>query len=165
MYALLAAWTLVSLYESGCRISAVSLGAAAMIYFGLFLVGYLTQMHGDRPRWAEATQHLQSVMGMRSRASEHTVIYGSVPGVVAYYLGVPPGETMGHPLVQSVPMHPPSELPKSDQWYVMEAGLITPEYAAWFAAYCELWGSFEARTGPKDRSVLVYHCNGRPRTP
>jgi hypothetical protein len=102
-------------------------------------------------------------MGTRSPTAEDTVIYASVPGVVAYYLGVSPGETMGHPLVRSVPMSPPTTIPESDEWYVVEAGLITAEYAAWFAARCELKGCFEARTGPKDRSVLVYHFSGFPR--
>jgi 4-amino-4-deoxy-L-arabinose transferase-like glycosyltransferase len=159
-FAVLAGSTLVSLFENGARTLATTLGTLALVYSGVFLLGYLTYMHGDRPRWQEATLHLRQFVNVAS-PTQQTEIYASVPGVVAYYLGVAPGETMGHPLVQGMPAQPPATLPELDQWYVVEAGLITDEYAAWFAECCELRGSFEARTGPKDRSVLVYQCKGR----
>ena len=154
-FAVLAASTLVALVDKG-RAAAATVGGVALLYSAVFLVGYFTQMHGDRPRWREAALQLSELADLTPTAASRAKVYASVPGVVAYYLGVAPGETMGHPLVTPVPRQPPADAPTVDQWYVVEAGSITPQYAAWFAAQCEQRGRFEAHSGPRDRSVLLY---------
>jgi hypothetical protein len=163
-FAILAAATLVALFERGRRTLAATVGIMTIIYSGVFLVGYYTQMHGDRPRWQEATLHLAEVAQIPPTGATkvgRTQIYATVPGVVAYYLGVRPGETMGHPLVRYLPPEPPSDAAVADQWFVVERGSLPPQYADWLAAHCELRGVFEAWSGPKDRSVLVYQRTPR----
>ena len=44
----------------------------------------------------------------------------------------------------------------------MEARLISPTYKTWFAEHCALRATFEALTGPVNRSVLVYEYRGEP---
>ncbi|HWY87882.1 MAG TPA: glycosyltransferase family 39 protein [Gemmataceae bacterium] len=156
-FAGLAAMSLVYLYEHGRRKLSVSLGAAACAYYLVFLGGYYTTMHGDRPRWKDAAAYLVDREGIRAEATANPDVYASVCGTVAFYLGVPPAQTMGHPLVKHWPQTPPMPLPSVEQWYVVEAGVVGPDYERWFADYCVLKARFDARSGPKDRSVLVYH--------
>ncbi|MCK4820308.1 hypothetical protein KA005_31380, partial [bacterium] len=68
-----------------------------------------------------------------------------------------PAETMGHPLVKRLPQNPPSRDLIVDQWYLVKTHLISREWASWFSEQCALKARFEALTGPRDRSVLVYH--------
>ena len=108
-FVILAASGLVSLYQRGHRWGTVVLAAATGLYYMVFLVGYHTIMYGDRPRWAEAAAFLQQTDDVQVKGKEPPEMYATVPGVLAFYLGVDPAQTI-----------------------------------------------FVARTGPVDRSVLVY---------
>lgn len=156
--ALLAGVSIVSLHERGLRKTAIGAGSAAVLYWVPFLVAYYTSMHGDRPRWQEATDHLRQIIGGEVTSAEHPDVFATVPGVVAFYLGVDPGETMGNPRVRMLPRQPPSRSLAKDQWYVVEISVLSPEYRLWFNEHCKLEASFAAKSGPKDRTILVYHA-------
>lgn len=161
--AALAALTIVCLDRRGWRGLALVLGLGSIAYELFFVQAYFTTMHGDRPRWKEASMALRARMTLGDRGGGRGRIFASVPGVVAYYLGVPPGETMGHPLVQPIPRPRPAAEPPDEQWYVVEASIVPEGYGRWFADRCVLEGRYEAKTGPKDRSVLIYHYSPRGR--
>jgi 4-amino-4-deoxy-L-arabinose transferase-like glycosyltransferase len=155
--AVLAAICLVSLYQSDRRLASALLGSAAVLYYAVFLVGYYTTMHGDRPRWQEATAFLRQQANVTA-TQEEPAVFATVPTIIAYYLGVGPAQTMEHPRVHALPESPPVLDVHAEQWYLVEAGQVSGEYASWFAAHCTLVKQFEAQTGPVDRSVLVYYC-------
>ena len=155
-FVLLAALGLVGLYESGRRRVAWGLGGGSVLYYAAFLVAYYTTMHGDRPRWSEAGAYLRGAAKIDAASQTNPEIFATVPGVVAFYLGVDPAETMGSTLVQRLPSHPPEEAGATDRWYVVEAKAVPEEFQRWFAQQCTLKAKFEAHTGPQDRSVLVY---------
>jgi hypothetical protein len=153
----LAATCLVSLYQRQRRLASALLGSATLVYYAVFLAAYYTTMHGDRPRWQDAAAFLRQEANVTA-TSQTPPVFATLPGVVAYYLGVDPAQIMEHPRVQRLPPHPaPSDL-GIEQWYVVEAHVVSGEYASWFAAHCTLEKRFAAQTGPMDRSVLVYHC-------
>ncbi len=156
-FAVLASFTLVGLYERGYRRSAVLVGGGAGAFCALLLAGYYTTMYGDRPRWEEAAHYLRQTAAVDARGANNPEVFASVPGVVAYYLGVDPGQTKTDPLVRMVPDSPPDRAPARDQWYVVEADHVAPGYQAWLDSRCAVKASFEARTGPRDRTVRVYH--------
>jgi len=152
----LAALCLVSLYERQRRLASVLLGSATVLYYACFLAAYYTTMHGDRPRWQEATAFLRQQANVTA-TSDAPRVFASLPGVVAYYLGVDPALIMGHPRVQHLPPHPVTPELGTEHWYVVDTH-IPQVYASWFATHCTLEKRFEAQTGPIDRSVLVYRC-------
>ena len=88
-------------------------------------------------------------------------VYASVPGIIAYYLGLDPARTLDQTVIQSVPEDPPKH-GVGDQWFIVEAKQVSAAYASWFASRCALEASYEARTGPADRSVLVSRCRAVP---
>jgi hypothetical protein len=155
--AVLASLTLIGLYERGFRRSVFLAGLGCAAYCVFLLAGYYTTMFGDRPRWEEATLYLRQTGDIHVGASHNPEIFASVPGVVAFYLGVDPGETKTDPLVQMVPMSLPSAAPLHEQWYVVETGHISFEYQSWLDSRCRIMATFVARTGPRDRTVRVYH--------
>jgi hypothetical protein len=160
-FAGLAAVCLVSLCERHRRL-ATFLGLVTVLYYSGFLVAYYTTMHGDRPRWQDAVAFLRQQANV-SPTNTTPEVFAGVPGVVAFYLGVDPAQTMGHPRVQELPEHPPEHGATAERWYIVEARLLTSEYTSWFAERCTLESRFEARTGSVDRSLLVYRCG--PRSP
>jgi hypothetical protein len=155
----LAGIALMGLLQQGRKGWAVLGGAAALGYSGVLLGGYYTFGHGDRPRWADAAALLREA-GVRAEGRDNPEIYATVPGPVAYYLGVPPGETMTTPLVKGLPNQPPTAASGREEWFVVEAKVLSGEYRTWLAEHCQLKGRFEAWTGPVDRSVLVYQRPG-----
>lgn len=155
----LAAVCLVSLYQRH-RLTSALLGSATVLYYACFLVAYYTTMHGDRPRWQEATAFLRQEAGVTA-AKDAPEVFATVPGVVAHYLGVDPAQTMGHPRVQGLTEHPPAHEVVGERWYVVEARCLSSEYISWFGDRCTLERRFDAHTGPVDRSVRVYHCAPR----
>src|SRR5262249_54002343 len=134
-------------------------GGVSLLYYGVFLGGYYTVMHGDRPRWEEAAQFLRQEVGVRAGEQVNPPVYASVPGVVAFYLGADPRHPETYKVVQPVPEQPAA----GEGWYVVEAKLVTPAYQTWFDTHCILRTRFEAKTGTIDRSVLVYQHQLRPR--
>jgi hypothetical protein len=157
-FSIAAGVALVSLYQRGYRWSARLGGAAALLYAVPLLAGYYTTMYGDRPRWKDACHYLLQEENVHVNAGEKTRVFATVPGVVAFYLGVPPGETMNNPFVREAPDRPPSPPYEFDQWYVVESGHATPAFESWLHASCTLRATFPARTGPRDRSIHIYYC-------
>jgi hypothetical protein len=158
----LAAATIVSLHERGYTKSAMVSAAAVGVYSILLLVGYYGGMHGDRPRWQEAARFLSGQADVAVGSENNPDIFATVPGVVAFYLGVAPEETMDQSLVKRVPLLPPLRRPTVDQWYVVEGAHASPEYQTWLEKHCTLEATFEAHTGPKDRTIRVYRYPGEP---
>ncbi|MHB8973876.1 MAG: hypothetical protein ACYC3X_27170 [Pirellulaceae bacterium] len=165
-FAAAAAWGLVGLYDRGYRRNAQGIGAVTMAYSAVFLVLYFTVMHGDRPRWGDAVAYLSERAGVEPTAAERMpTIYSSVPGIMAFYLGVDPKETWNQQWAAIVPADPPIELLQGGTgcWYVLEAKLVSPEQDAWLGRHATLCAAFEARTGPINRTVLVYSSPSTPR--
>lgn len=156
-FVIAAAITLVSLHQRGFRRSAWGGAAAVFLYSVPLLAGYYTSGHGDRPRWKDACVFLRQENNVAVGSSPKTQIYATVPDVVAYYLGVPPGETMTSTFVKSVPKQPPDADSEGEQWYVVESGHVTAEVESWLESSCSLKANFAAWTGPRDRSVRVYY--------
>jgi uncharacterized membrane protein len=150
---------LISLYQRSYWGTSSALTAGTLLYSLIVLVGYYTTAYGDRPRWQDAARYLQQSTSINVESDINPRIFATVPGVVAHYLGVAPGETMGHSLVQRVPAAPPENDSSVDQWYVLDArSHVPPQYTIWFAEQCVLKAQFAAWTGPIDRTVSVYHC-------
>jgi predicted membrane-bound mannosyltransferase len=160
-FAILAGLSLVGLYRSGYRRTAVVLTVTGLLYSTPLLVGYYTSMHGDRPRWREASAYLREEGGIRPEATDNPEIFSSVPGSVAFHLGVDPAQTMRSSVVRLLPPQPPSRPPQVAQWYVVEARIVPLAYRLWFAEHCVLRARFDAWTGPRDRTVLVHSCTPR----
>lgn len=151
-----AAITLISLFQRGFRRSTWLSGAAVLCYYTPLLAGYYTSMHGDRPRWKDACAYLLQDEHIFLGVSSKTQVYATVPGVVGFYLGVPPGEAMESTLVQMVPPHLPAAVPEVDRWFIVENGHVSREVELWLEKYCTLKATFAASTGPRDRSIRVY---------
>jgi uncharacterized membrane protein len=164
-FVILAALALVSLHRAGFRRLALAGGGLAVLYSAVFLAGYYTVMHGDRPRWKDAAGYLREAAHVRPEAADNPEIFANVPGVVAFYLGVPPGETMDSRLVRMLPDDPPASPPEREQWYVVEAGHASPQFETWLAARCTLEAEFAARTGPRERTVRMFHYAGASSAP
>lgn len=158
----LASMTVVSLYQNGFRRLSAAGGSLAVIFSLILLSSYFTVMRGDRPRWKDAVHYLRSAAQVRIEAANNPKIFATVPGVVAFYLGVPPGQTMDNLLVRGVRKHPSDSAHLADEWYVVESGQVSPDWQSWLENCCTLTASFVARTGPKDRTVFVYHYAASP---
>jgi hypothetical protein len=162
-FAALAAISLDVLYQGGYRRISIGFGSATVLYYLVFLGLYYTSMHGDRPRWQEAVNYLKHTAGVSLDSGTHAQIFATVPGTVAFYLGVNPAKTMGHPSVHRVPDDPPEGKVEVEQWYIVKASHVSKRYATWFNSQCQRKARFPAHTGPIDRSTLVYHCWGQAR--
>jgi 4-amino-4-deoxy-L-arabinose transferase-like glycosyltransferase len=148
---------LASLAERSRQKTLATLACLSVAYAMVHLAGYYTAMHGDRPRWRDAALYLREAAPIELNAPANPQVFANVPGVVAFYLGVPPEKTMGSRLVQMLPDEPPSRKPSDDKWYVVEAGHATPEMRTWLDVTCRREAMFVARTGPRDRTITVYH--------
>ena len=141
-------WALVS---TGVGVIGVSL-AIVVLYF--------TTAHGDRPRWDEGAAVL-SRHGVGPTATGVDV-FSDAPGVIDYYLGVPPGETMGHPLVRRPPWTGKSGDAGNaigESWFVVEQRLVPSIWRQRLDRSCEPRGVFPAALIVRDRTVVVYHCS------
>ena len=156
--AALTALLLVGLYERGRKVSSALLGGVTVGYYLVFLGLYYTTMHGDRPRWEEAVRYLQQTAEIDIASSLRPNIFSTVPGVVAFYLGVAPDATWTYPLVRSSRRQTMANRSDTSVWYIVEAGHINPEEATRYEGQCELKARFEAQTGPIDRSVMIFRC-------
>jgi 4-amino-4-deoxy-L-arabinose transferase-like glycosyltransferase len=153
--ALLAGATLVGAWQRGLRWLAAGLGVAALAYSVVFLGAYHIFWHGDRPRWAEAANYLRQAAQIRVGESGNPEVFATVPGVVAFYLGADPRKPDTYAVVKMAPQNHADT--GEDSWHVVETKVLTPEYRGWLENHCTLQARFEAKTGPIDRSVLVYH--------
>jgi hypothetical protein len=160
-FALLAGAVLVGLWERDRQGAAAILFGMALLYYTAFLGGYYTSWHGDRPRWEEAATYLRQKIRIAPGREDNPDVFATVPGVMAFYLGADPRQPETYRITQAVPLQPGETGGAAGCWYVVEAKLVTPAYNAWFNENCELEARFESRTGPIDRSVLVYRYKGR----
>jgi hypothetical protein len=126
----------------------------------VILVSYFTTAHGDRPRWNEAAAVL-SQHGVGPTATGVDV-FSDAPGVIAFYLGVPPGETMGHPLVRRPPWTGKARDAIGESWFVVEQRLLPSTWRQRLDRSCESRGVFPGALIVRDRTVLVYHCSSKP---
>jgi hypothetical protein len=159
--ALLAGAVLVGLWERGRRSAAGFLLGMSLLYYATFLGGYYNFWHGDRPRWEEAATYLRQNSQIDPGRDDNPEVFTTVPGVMAFYLGADPRRRETYRVAQSMHPHPRETGNPAGSWYVVEAKLVTPEYQVWFNENCELQARFEARTGPIDRSVIVYRYKGQ----
>ena len=126
----------------------------------VILVSYFTTAHGDRPRWNEAAA-LLSREGIGPTATG-VEVFSDAPGVIAFYLGVPPAETMGHRLVRRPPWTGKARDAIGDSWFVVEQRLVPPTWRQRLDRSCESRGVFPGALIVRDRTVLVYHCSSKP---
>jgi hypothetical protein len=152
-FAGLAALAVTSLADRGRRAAAGGLLALAVLASVPLVAAYHLVLFGDRPRWREAAEFVRAAAPFDPAAATNPPVYANVPGVVAFYLGVPPGETMGHPFVRELV---PFEKGPPAGWYVVEDRVLRPEYRQWLAARCEQKARFECKLGPIDRTLTVY---------
>jgi hypothetical protein len=133
-------------------------GLAAVGASLVILVLYFTTAHGDRPRWREASELVR--LRLADTPMPDIDVVGDVPGVVAHYLGVPPGQTMGNPRVHG-PAWPSGPGVKRETWFVLESNRVPFDSRKWLSDNCELRGTFPARLVVRDRTVAVYSCLSR----
>jgi len=155
-FAVLAAISLVGLAERGwSRLAALGV-ALSLVYYSVMLGGYYSQMYGDRPRWEEAAHYVKAEADVRPDRQDNPAVYATVPGVVQFYLlGLRGTDPNGYE-VRGLPPKP-SYPPVDEQWYVVEADHVSAEYLTWLEENCVRKAQFEARTGPRDRTITVYH--------
>jgi hypothetical protein len=160
-FAVLSSFSLLGLAGRGRWGLAVLVGTLGVGYYSFFLVGYYTSMYGDRPRWEEAAQFLSSHAGIRPDRDDNPELYATVPGVVQFYLLGLRQDEPGVYGVRRMPARPPEAMPTAEQWYVVEVGHPTKDNQEWLTRNCTECARFEARTGLRDRSLVIYFYAGR----
>jgi Dolichyl-phosphate-mannose-protein mannosyltransferase len=154
-FAVLSSFSLLGLAERGRWGLAVPAGALAVVYYAAILVGYYTSMYGDRPRWEEAAHYLGTQTSIRPDKHDNPEVYATVPEVVQFYLTGPRQDGSAF-RVRHLPSQPAEGGTTVDQWYVIEAGHASKDYEEWLIRNCTESARFESRTGPRDRTVVVY---------
>ena len=151
-------WT--ALAERLPRWALVATGVGVIGLSLVIVVSYFTKAHGDRPRWNEATAVLRQhgVVATTKRVD----VFSHAPGVIAYYLGVPAGETMGDPLVRPLTAPVLWRSPSREEWWVLERRLMRPDDQRSLDGHCEQRGVFPAWMITRDRTVVVYRCAPLP---
>ena len=130
-------------------------GAAVAIPSLALLVVYHTVAYGDRPRWREAALAVKE--HARAAGTGALVVAAHSPGVVAHYLGVPPGETMGYAGVKQ--WNRRGELPRG-AGYAIVIEVDIPVESRWLRAACEPIVSLPSRMIMRDRTVSAFWCGG-----
>jgi 4-amino-4-deoxy-L-arabinose transferase-like glycosyltransferase len=131
---------------------AVLLACAA--FYVPVLAAYYGPAYGDRPRWREAA----ALVARAQARNPDLPVFAQVPGVIAFYMGVPPDQTMGHPSVTG--WRPQTDVLEQQGIYVFEDRLLTGASREQFQPACALLGRVESRMLVRDRSVVVYVCSG-----
>ena len=158
-FTLLCCYTIVSIHQKGWRKISIFLAMTTTLYYIIFLFSYYTTSHGARPLWKEAADYIQKSVQVDIHSGNYPEIFATAPGVVAYYLGVSPADTMDHPLVKRLLFQPPEEKQIHDRWILIKSNYITNEYADWLEKKCTIKKRLDSTIGPFDRwSILVYHC-------
>lgn len=135
----------------------VFLALAAAFHLTVF-IQYYGVGFGDRPRWKDAAAYVSQ--DARGRSIEPTV-FATVPGAVAFHLGIDPAATMGHPRVRG--MHQATFAPPRDAaYYVVEQRTLSPARLRWLGDHCEFLTMFESHFLTRDRTVAVFHCSPAP---
>jgi hypothetical protein len=160
-FAVLAADWIVTAARRGALAWAWAGSAAVVLSSAALLTIYFTVAHGDRPRWRDAAAFMTGVANVPLQGDETPDIFATAPAVLAFYLGVSPDATQQSRLVR----YPPKEVAevlRRDQWYVIPAFELNAQQRNWFGSHCALRATFDARTGPRDRSLYVYQCLATP---
>lgn len=134
------------------------LASLVVVAAGVFHITALAQYYGpgfgDRPRWKDAAAHVRHDA---KRADGAFIVYSTVPGSVAFHLGVDPARTMGHPTVRG--MHQGAfTTPRVPTYYVVERRTIGLPQQQWLDARCELPATYPSQFLTRDRSVEVFYC-------
>jgi hypothetical protein len=154
----LAAVTLHSLRQRGYTVL-YRVAVFAVLATSLpLLFSYYTTMHGDRPRLKEAAQFVQATIRDGGGTQAPPLLYSSAPGVVAFYLGVDPSVTMTQTAVRGLEGIL-SAAPERDAWFIVEYDAAPVAVRDWLVAQCPAAATFEAHSGPRDRSVFVHRCS------
>ncbi len=124
--------------------------AATVVYYVVVLGEYFGPSYGDRPRWRDAAHYIAA-----HRGSDPEPVYATVPGAIAFYLGVPPDKTMGHPQVKGWPKVWPEV---TAAWFVAERRLVTPADKQRLESACHEAAQFASTMLVRDRTVVVYRC-------
>jgi hypothetical protein len=148
-------WNLLE--RSVPRWAVMSAGASLLLASLAVVFSYFTTGHGDRPRWEEAAAMLRQ-HGI-SAASTGVDVFSDAPGVVAFYLGVPPEQTMTSPLVRLPPRSGDPVGVSRESWFVLEQRLLRGEWRRWLHEACDRTGVFPGELIVRDRTVLVYRCS------
>ena len=156
-FSVLAADWLLQLFRKGFRWWASGLLTATLVYSLAVLAVYFTSAYGDRPRWREAGDYISRSGRFHPQDRDSAEIFATAPGVLAFYLGVPANETQRSTLVQVVGDIEPPKTRARERWYVIPAFEL-PSLQRSLLSHCALEASFDARTGPRDRSLRIYYC-------
>jgi 4-amino-4-deoxy-L-arabinose transferase-like glycosyltransferase len=152
-WAVLAAYGAEALYLSRRRgLTYLAIGLCAAFYAPVLSAYYVTA-HGDRPRWKDAAQWIAA----DEPSHESRQVYASVPGTVAFHLGLDPSTTMGHPAVRGLE-EAGVEAPGKLSYMVAERRVIGLSRQRWLDRFCTLQASFDAHFFWRDRTVDVYRC-------
>jgi 4-amino-4-deoxy-L-arabinose transferase-like glycosyltransferase len=130
----------------------IMVALACFAYYVPVLAAYYGPSYGDRPRWREAA----ALVGQAQSSTPELPVFAQVPGVVAFYLGVPPDQTMGHPSVTG--WRPETDVLGHRGLYVLEDRLLTGASRDQFQKFCTLVGRVDSRMLVRDRAVVVYVC-------
>lgn len=136
------------------RRSAIAVALACVAFYVPVLAAYYGPAYGDRPRWRDAAALVRQAQSI----DPNLPVFAQVPGVIAFYLGVPPDETMGHPSVAG--WRPQSDARGERGIYVFEDRLLSGASREQFEKSCTLLGRVDSRMLVRDRSVAVYVCRG-----
>jgi len=139
------------------RWTSVATGAVLAAMSVALLFVYYTQAHGDRPRWREAvhavTEHAVTV------PVESYTVTGHAEGVIAFYLGVPPSETMGSSAVR--PWRGRGGVGDSPTYVIVREDDLLSDDRSWLQSTCSEVGRFPSRMIVRDRTVVAFYCAGR----
>jgi hypothetical protein len=136
------------------RRGVIAVSLACMAFYAPVIAAYYGPAYGDRPRWRDATAVVEKALS----TNPDLPVFAQVPGVIAFYMGIPPGQTMGHPSVTG--WRPETGVPGQQGLYVFEDRLLTEASREQFEQWCTLLGRVESRMLARDRSVVVYVCSG-----
>ncbi len=126
-------------------------------YYAVELLMYFTIMHGDRPRWKEAAEAVSIAATDDNHDISKTPIYATEPCVLAYYLGVPANKTLDQDLVSAFEGR--ESLRGGPGWIVVEFEKVSPNTRKWLDEKATRTASFEAHTGPRDRTVAIFRVD------
>ena len=163
-YAFFALAALAILAGVGCqwcrerwpRLAPAGLAILLFAFHGPILAGYYTSMHGDRPRWKDAAQIIRDDSAREGREPLALPIYATVPGTVAFHLGIDPARTMGHPAVRLFPGKIDFSTETPAGYYVVEQSILNAGQLRWLEEHCNRVAEFPAQSGPKDRTLVVF---------
>jgi hypothetical protein len=134
------------------RRGAILMALACLAFYVPVLATYYGPAYGDRPRWREAAGLVREAQA----GNPDLPVFAQVPGVIAFYLGVPPEQTMGHPSVTG--WRPETGVLGHRGLYVFEDRLLTGAAREHFEKSCTLLGRVQSRMLVRDRAVVVHVC-------